>query len=354
MREQTRRHAGRGATDTVLIARRPFTADDLALIHCAASDGLHTIYTPDAPSSPPFRDLLLAPDPQLFYNSFPFDVRPLSDDRPFFFYTVQPRDVWSFARSFNRHSADYKVNLALSSLFALVGVSAVATLVILLLPPLLLGARLPRERGVAWFLPYFLLLGAGYIIVQVGLIQKLILLLGHPTYALTVVVFSMLVSSGLGSFASRALLRRHERRLCLVPVGVAVAVSALALLIAPGQLGPRRRARLRAFARGGPAGGAGRLPDGHAVSRRPRRARSLAASCCPLGLVHERRCQRPRLGLVHLLCDLFRPPRRAVSGRRVLSRRSVRALGHGAFPPESRLSRDLFSLAARRRRLFRK
>ena len=233
LREQTKKLGGWGATDTVLIARRPFTAEDLARIHLAAATGFETIYTPDAPGATAFRDLLLARDPQRFYDSYRFDVRPLPDDRPFFFYTVQPRDIWGFVRAFNRESADYKINLALSSLFALLGVSAVATLVTLLLPPLLLGARLPRERGVAWFLPYFLLLGAGYIIVQVGLIQKLILLLGHPTYALTVVVFSMLISSGLGSYASRAIVKREERRLRLVPLGVALAVVVLALLITP-------------------------------------------------------------------------------------------------------------------------
>jgi predicted membrane-bound spermidine synthase len=125
------------------------------------------------------------------------------------------------------------VNLALPALFALLAVSAIATLVTLLLPPLLLGARLPRERGVTLFLPYFLLLGAGYIIIQVGLIQKLILLLGHPTYALTVVVFSMLLSSGLGSFASRRILNRDEKRLRYVPLAVAAAVALLALLVTP-------------------------------------------------------------------------------------------------------------------------
>ena len=52
------------------------------------------------------------------------------------------------------------------------------------------------------FLVYFLLIGAGYILIEVGLIQKFVLFLGHPTYALTVVIFSMLVSSGVGSFMS--------------------------------------------------------------------------------------------------------------------------------------------------------
>ena len=88
-----------------------------------------------------------------------------------------------------------------------------ATLLILLLPPLVLGTRLPRQRGVLGFLLYFLFIGAGYILIEVGLIQKFVLFLGNPTYALTVVIFSMLVSSGLGSAVSRRLVGESEGRL---------------------------------------------------------------------------------------------------------------------------------------------
>lgn len=222
-----------GATDTVLISRKPFTPADLAKVHETATTSLETIYAPDTPGSTAFSQLLLARDVNKFYAGYRFDVRPVPDDRPFFFYTVQARDVWSFLGSFNHENADFKVNLALPALFALLAVSAIATLVTLLLPPMLLGARLPRDRGVALFLPYFLLLGAGYIIIQVGLIQKLILLLGHPTYALTVVVFSMLLSSGFGSFASRRILNRDEARLRYVPLAIAAAVALLAMLVTP-------------------------------------------------------------------------------------------------------------------------
>jgi hypothetical protein len=51
-----------------------------------------------------------------------------------------------------------------------------------------------------------LFIGAGYILIQVALIQKFVLFLGHPTYALTVIIFSMLLSSGLGSFVSKRLI----------------------------------------------------------------------------------------------------------------------------------------------------
>ena len=86
--------------------------------------------------------------------------------------------------------------MAVLNLFYAMTVSVVAVLVILLLPPLVLGTKLPREKSVRGFLIYFLAIGAGYILIEVALIQKFVLFLGHPTYALTVVIFSMLISSG--------------------------------------------------------------------------------------------------------------------------------------------------------------
>ena len=88
-----------------------------------------------------------------------------------------------------------------------------AVAIILLLPPFLLGTKLPRERSVQSFLLYFLAIGVGYILVEVALIQKFVLFLGHPTYALTVVIFSLLVSSGVGSFLSRRLIGDMNNRL---------------------------------------------------------------------------------------------------------------------------------------------
>jgi hypothetical protein len=58
---------------------------------------------------------------------------------------------------------------------------------------------------------YFLFVGLGFILVEIALIQRFVLFLGHPTYALTVVVFLMLLASGAGSFASRRLVRDSAR-----------------------------------------------------------------------------------------------------------------------------------------------
>jgi hypothetical protein len=58
---------------------------------------------------------------------------------------------------------------------------------------------------------YFVAIGLGYILVEVTFIQRFVLFLGHPTYALTVVIFLMLLSSGSGSVVSRKWLAESRR-----------------------------------------------------------------------------------------------------------------------------------------------
>lgn len=232
LREEPQKISAWGATDTVLISRKPFTADDLAKAREAVSEGFELVYLPGDGDNP-FKQLLTAPRPRDFYTRYRYDVSPVPDDRPFFFYTVQPKDILDFLVSATRGSADFKINLAVPTLFWSLGISLAATLVMLLLPPVLLRARLPREPGVMRFLPYFACLGAGYILIQVGLIQKLVLFLGHPTYALTVAIFSMLVASGAGSYFSRRVVQDSVSNLRLLLFAVASVVAILAFLISP-------------------------------------------------------------------------------------------------------------------------
>jgi hypothetical protein len=242
LRDQAQNLDAFGALDTVLIFRKPLAEADVARVKAALSQtGLRSLYLPgDAPSNE-FGELLKSPDPTVFWRNYRYNVSPVDDDRPFFFYTVQPRDILQFVRQGTR-SEDYKINAALPLLFVALGTSVLAIAIVLALPPLLLGARLPMERGVRSFLLYFVCIGAGYILIQVALIQKFILFLGHPTYALTVIIFSMLISSGLGSYYSRRLTltgassdttSSATRRLCGVLIGVAAAVTVLAFVAAP-------------------------------------------------------------------------------------------------------------------------
>ena len=222
-----------GAQDTVLISRKPFSQSDVERLRAElAPSRLQSIYAPGDPPSNPFGELLHASDPAAFYAKYQYDVSPVADDRPFFFYTVQPRDLRDFLLNGNTASADYKINRAVPLLFSLMAVSLLATALILLLPRLLLRTSLPKQKGVIPFLWYFLCLGAGYILIQVALIQKFVLLLGHPTYALTVIIFSMLVASGAGSYFSRRI-AGDDARLVRVLAAVAIVVAILAFSAAP-------------------------------------------------------------------------------------------------------------------------
>ncbi|MBV8896372.1 MAG: hypothetical protein JO051_07665 [Acidobacteriaceae bacterium] len=214
LRENATALSAWGAKDTILVSRNPFSQNDLNLLQSAAKfPTLELVYFPGTQTASAFRDLLVAADLNRFFESYVFDVRPVSDDRPFFFYTVQARDLWQFFLHASRTTADYKVNSALPVLFGLVGISLIATVIMLSLPPLLLRQRLPREQGSLRALLFFVCIGAGYILIQVALIQKFVLFLGHPTYALTVIIFSMLLFSGAGSYLSKRVIGGDIARL---------------------------------------------------------------------------------------------------------------------------------------------
>jgi MFS family permease len=223
-----------GATDTVLIGRSAFQDSDMARLRAAAPHGhFRFLYVPDQTIPNAFTGLARSTDPASFEAQYRYDVSSVDDNRPFFFYTVQPRDVWDFLKHASRLSADYQVNRAVPLLFGLLIVSTLATGIILLLPRVLRGSRLPSDKRVLRFLWYFIFLGAGYILIQVALVQKFVLFLGHPTYALTVIIFSMLISSGLGSYFSRRIAGGTDARLARVLALVALLVAVLAFSVSP-------------------------------------------------------------------------------------------------------------------------
>ena len=224
-----------GATDTVIISRKPFSFEDVERARRIMHDArMEPVYLPGDKPDNPFYDVLRATDLDAYIARYPYDISPVDDNRPFFFYTVQPRDVWRFLTSNNPDSADYKINRAVPTLFSLVGMSILATIAMLALPPIVLGSRLPTERGVRVFLLYFLCIGVGYILIQVAMIQKFVLLLGHPTYALIVIIFAMLVASSLGSYWSKRLgAADRDSTLRLVLIAVAALVTLLSLVVTP-------------------------------------------------------------------------------------------------------------------------
>jgi hypothetical protein len=216
----------------VIFSRKPFKPEDLDRARAGMAEAhLTPIYLPGPGPKNHFRDLLSADDPAKWQRDYIYDVSPVGDDRPFFFYTVQPRDLWGFLSNASDKTADYKVNKAVPLLFESLFLSIAAVLVILLMPPLVLRAKLPREKSTLAFLMYFFFIGAGFILIEVALIQKFVLFLGQPVYALSCVIFTLLLSSGLGSYCSRKLIGGQDGRMKIALAAIAAVVAVLALSI---------------------------------------------------------------------------------------------------------------------------
>ena len=157
-----------------------------------------------------FTELLSTHPREKFYAAYPSDVRPPTDDHPFFGHFFRWSQAGEVAAELGKTwqpfgGAGYFVILALL-LLAL----SIAT-VIILLPAVItrLWSRKSDSHNVVRqsllpFLFYFGLIGLAFLIVEIPLIQRFILFLGQPSYALTAVLFTLLFFSGLGSrFGSR-------------------------------------------------------------------------------------------------------------------------------------------------------
>ena len=158
---------------------------------------------PLPPAAAAFHTLIESNDPVGFAQGYAYNVAPVSDSAPFFFFTLKTRHVIENILAGTGRGMDWRINLGVVVLGMLLIISIVAVLAFLILPLALHRHRLHAPRTGIVALLYFIAVGFGFILVEISLIQRFVLFLGHPTYALTVVVFLLLLSSGIGSVAAR-------------------------------------------------------------------------------------------------------------------------------------------------------
>jgi spermidine synthase len=206
--------ASQGALDedgipvVVLAKKTAFTSDEEAAVqaHFKKYAELTPIYLPsqgEPEHHNPFADVITSNDPYRFAQAYAYNVAPVTDNAPFFFFTLKAGQILS--QQGLREGIDWKVNLGVLVLLAVLAISLVAVLGFLVLP---LALHAGRQSPLP--LLYFVAVGLGYILVEIAFIQRFVLFLGHPTYALTVVIFLLMLSSGAGSLFSRRWLPSTE------------------------------------------------------------------------------------------------------------------------------------------------
>ncbi len=259
----------------ILVKKTPFTKAQLDALRAWASQGDQTIrdYLPDEEGRFTESELatlraLISKDPRYkhyqigaggmnpfhayaralkqnnegnFLASYPYDVRPVHDDAPFFFSHHRFRDAlrWILGKGDRIEVPKDAPWVAQSPLFQtrptgllllFLTLGQLAILVLLLIfVPLLFLRRSAEERGSPWpAMGYFAYLGLAYILLMVSAMQRFGLVVGHPTYSIPLVMATFLIGSGLGSLASGFLAGSRPGRL-LALVAVALCLGTLAL-----------------------------------------------------------------------------------------------------------------------------
>jgi hypothetical protein len=171
---------------------------------------------------------LLGGDRERFLQRYKFDLRPASDDRPFYFHFARLRELAGLLELRHRGGGAL-LETGYLTLLVTLSLSLVFGLLLILLPLAFgRGGGTPAvaDFAVGRVLAYFAALGFGFLLIEIAFVQKFILLLQHPVYAAAVVLASFLISAGIGSAVAQRFAGSLRSRLA-----VRYAVLGIALLV---------------------------------------------------------------------------------------------------------------------------
>ena len=189
----------------ILVQRSPFDAADLAALRgVAAARSFQILYAPDAALDSPYAQFLRSAAPDAFLDSYPYDVRPATDDSPFFFQFGRWRELNLLGAGWSEGPFLLSGRLVL---LATLLQALVLSVLLLVVPVLGRGERRRafRRRGTGAVVAYFFLIGLAFMLLEISLMQRFTLFLGHPVYAVAVVLAALLVSAGAGSLCASRL-----------------------------------------------------------------------------------------------------------------------------------------------------
>ena len=220
---------GQSAPDgvcTILVSREAFSEQDIRVIEerCAKMQ-FEVVLSPKFAEDKTFEVLASGKNLATFTRNYPINITPPTDDSPFFFHMLRLRDMldrqktWQGAVTFNMQAI---------SMLGILLITVCALTFLCIIVPLILTTRKETLRGSLPLFLYFAGIGLGFMLVEISQMQRLIVFLGHPTYGLSVVLFSLLLSSGAGSaFSQRFAGPTNRPRAALICLGALLGALAL-------------------------------------------------------------------------------------------------------------------------------
>lgn len=245
---EPRRHlflAAQGRIATLVLSKEPLAQADIAALEKAAADYQHEILITPSREPPSAvlariagaRDLAAL---NAYTGSLPFDLSPPTDGRPFFFNQLplsRPFEAFAFARGVLATNSEgggvRRGNLVATATLMILFFIALLLVTVVLVVPLRSALRDMGSRQAMHGTIYFALIGAGFMLIEIGLLQRMSIFLGHPVYSLSVLLSSLILSTGLGSFLSGQWPLESGRRLVIWSVASGVYALGLAALMGP-------------------------------------------------------------------------------------------------------------------------
>ncbi len=224
---------------TIILSQQPMSAADIAGLRALHDDlGFKLEILPgERPDNADLRRIVAAKSLDELQNQIrdqTLNYDPPTDDNPYFFNMLR---LGNLAAARNAGSGVLQGNLtATITLIALLFALSVLCLVTVILPLLMRrgsSARATTPWSQLWTaMVYFSLIGTGFMFTEIGLIQRLSVFLGHPMYALGVLLFTIILAAGIGSGLSEFLPRRPRPLVAAALVTAAAIVGASYLLSA--------------------------------------------------------------------------------------------------------------------------
>ncbi|HEY9773210.1 MAG TPA: hypothetical protein V6C81_05315 [Planktothrix sp.] len=226
MAEQLHSSDGLG---TILVSKSPYTPEQLNRLDALCKQlGFEMALSPRGALDP---NLALAADGKLkeLSDAVPFNVSPATDDKPFFF---QMLNIWRLDDKRIYYSGP-TANNVLSVVVLLVCLVAVAFFSFYCFRmPMLMTKDKTQLKGSLPLFVYFFSIGVGFMLIELSQVQRFSILLGHPIYALSVVLFTLFLATGLGSLCFNKLAGMVHEQLHKLIIGL-FAVSAVFGLATP-------------------------------------------------------------------------------------------------------------------------
>jgi len=190
----------RGGPDgvgTILVSREPLSTRDVETLEGVSRRlQFEPMLTPRTSLDPVLETLTAGPGFKKFMHECPVNIEPPTDDSPFFFHmfrlqNLASRAAWMESQLRPNSRAVFVLGALLVIVVGLAGICIVG--------PAMVGTGRRALRGSVPLAVFLAAIGLGFMLVEISQMQRLIVFLGHPTYGLAVVLFSLLLASGVGS-----------------------------------------------------------------------------------------------------------------------------------------------------------